>query len=136
MHHSLMGKKMKKTIRLSTKNRPEWDGEMGVIHVLPNKFVQAIGPFVLLDHTFSYKQSSNALHEGVVGKCSHPHRGIATLSYILSGEVEHLDSMGNHVKLSSGGVHWMKAGKGIVHDEAISPEYRITNPDVSVVRSF
>ena len=109
-------------------------GEIKVQHVLPNEFVQAIGPFVFLEHILSYKQSLNELHEGLVGKCSHPYRGIATLTYILTGEVEHLDSIGNHVKLSSGGVHWMKAGKGIVHDEAVSPECRITNPDVSVVR--
>ena len=108
--------------------------EIKVQHVLPNKFVQAIGPFVLLDHTLSYKQSSNEWHKGVVGQCSQPHRGIVTLTYILSGEVEHLDSIGNHVKLSSGSVHWMKAGKGIVHEEAVSPECRITNPNVSVVR--
>jgi redox-sensitive bicupin YhaK (pirin superfamily) len=98
--------------------------------MLPNKFVQAIGPFVLLEHIFSYKQSSNELHKGVVGKCANPHRGIVILTYILSGEVEHADSIGNHVKQSSGGVHWTKAGKGIVHDEAVRSE----NPDVSVVR--
>jgi redox-sensitive bicupin YhaK (pirin superfamily) len=102
--------------------------------VLPNKIVQVIGPFVLLEHILSYKQSSHESHKGWVGQCSHPHRGIATLTYILSGEVEHLDSMGNHVKLCSGGVHWMKAGKGIVHGEAVSAECRITNPNVSVVR--
>ena len=42
MHHSFMGKKMKKKIRLSTKNRPGWAGEPGVKHVLPNKFVQRL----------------------------------------------------------------------------------------------
>src|SRR4029077_17779297 len=73
-------------------------------------------------------------HEVVAGQCSHPHRGITTLTYILSGEVEHLDSKGNHVKLNSGGVHWMNAGKGIVQDEAVNPECRINTPDVSVVR--
>jgi hypothetical protein len=105
-----------------------------VQRVLPNKTVQAIGPFVLLEHILSHEQSSNESHKRVVGQCSQPHRGIATLTYILSGEVEHLDSMGNHVKLSSGGAHWMKAGKGIVRDETISPQCRITNPDVSVLR--
>jgi redox-sensitive bicupin YhaK (pirin superfamily) len=126
--------KMKKEVRFSIQNQHTPVDEIKVQHVLPNKLVQTIGPFVLLDHTLSYKQSSNESHKVVVGQCSHPHRGIATLTYILSGEVEHLDSMGNHVKLSSGGVHWMKAGKGIVHDEAVSAECRITNPNISVVR--
>jgi redox-sensitive bicupin YhaK (pirin superfamily) len=47
---------------------------------------------------------------------AHPHRGIATLTYILQGEEEHFDSAGNYAKIHSGGVQWMKAGTGIVHD--------------------
>lgn len=124
---------MKKKIQFSIQVHHAWVDEIKVHHVLPNKLVRAIGPFVLLEHVLVDKQSSNELHEGV-GKCPQPHRGIATLTYILSGEVEHLDSKGNHVKLSSGGVHWMKAGKGIIHDEAIHAECRITNLNVSVVR--
>jgi len=125
---------MKKEVRFNIQNQSTWVNEIKVQHVLPNKFVQAIGPFVLLEHISSYKQSADEPHEEVIGKCAHPSRGIATLTYILNGEVEHLDSMGNHVRLSSGGVHWMKAGKGIVHDEAVSAECRITNPNVSIVR--
>ena len=129
-----MRSKMKKKIRFSVPRQCVWLGGIKVQQVLPNKFVQAIGPFVFLEHILSYKQSLNGLHNELVGKRSNPHRGIVTLTYILAGEVEHLDSIGNHVKLSSGGVHWTKAGKGIVQDEAASPEYRITNPNVSVVR--
>jgi len=125
---------MKKKIQLSIKNQRARDDGIIVRRVLPNKTLQAIGPFVLLEHILSHKQSPDELHKSVVGKCSCPHRGITILTYILSGEVEHLDSMGNHVKLSSGGIHWMKAGKGIVHDETISAECRNTNPNVSVVR--
>ncbi len=44
------------------------------------------------------------------------HRGIATLTYILNGEEEHFDSKGNYGKINSGGVQWMKAGNGIIHD--------------------
>jgi redox-sensitive bicupin YhaK (pirin superfamily) len=111
-----------------------WLDEIKVQHVLPNKFARAIGPFVFLEHIISYKQSLNESHKGLAGNRSHACRGIATLTYILAGEVEHMDSIGNHIKLRSGGVHWMKAAKGIVHGEAVSPEYRITNPNVSVVR--
>jgi redox-sensitive bicupin YhaK (pirin superfamily) len=124
---------MKKEVSFRIQSQHTWANEIKVQHVLPNKFVQAIGPFVLLEHIVSNKQSSNEL-QGVVGKCPQPQRGIATLTYILSGEVEHLDSIGNHIKLSSGSAHWMKAGKGIVHDEAIHAECRINNPDVSVIR--
>jgi redox-sensitive bicupin YhaK (pirin superfamily) len=126
--------KMKKKIRFRVQSECAWLGEIKVQQVLPNQFVQGIGPFVFLDHILSYKQSLNESQERLIGIRSHPHRGIATLTYILVGEVEHLDSIGNHTKLGSGGVHWMKAGKGIVHDEAVSSECRLTNPDVSVVQ--
>jgi redox-sensitive bicupin YhaK (pirin superfamily) len=126
--------KIKKKIRFSSNSQCAEFGEIEVQRVLPNEFAQVIGPFVFIEHFLSYKQSSNELHKGLVDKHSNPHRGIATLTYILAGEVEHLDSIGNHETLSSGGVHWTNAGKGIVHNEAIRPELRVNNPDVSVVR--
>jgi len=125
---------MKKKIRFSIRSQCAQLGEIEVQRVLPNEFAQAIGPFVFLEHFLSYKQSMNGLYNGLVDKRSNPCRGITTLTYILAGEVEHLDSIGNHVKLSSGGVHWSNAGKGIVHNEAVRSELRVTNPDISVVR--
>jgi quercetin 2,3-dioxygenase len=47
----------------------------------------------------------------------HPHRGIETITYVLSGTVEHADSLGNTGKLGSGDVQWMTAGSGILHQE-------------------
>jgi redox-sensitive bicupin YhaK (pirin superfamily) len=47
----------------------------------------------------------------------HPHRGIETITYVLSGDVEHGDSMGNKGIISSGDVQWMTAGNGIIHQE-------------------
>ena len=47
----------------------------------------------------------------------HPHRGIETITYVLSGEVEHGDSLGNRGTLSGGDVQWMTAGSGILHQE-------------------
>ncbi len=47
----------------------------------------------------------------------HPHRGIETITYVLEGEVEHADSLGNRGLLGPGGVQWMTAGSGIVHQE-------------------
>lgn len=47
----------------------------------------------------------------------HPHRGIETITYVLSGSVEHADSLGNQGRLSAGGVQWMTAGSGILHQE-------------------
>lgn len=47
----------------------------------------------------------------------HPHRGIETITYVLEGEVEHADSLGNKGLLGAGSVQWMTAGSGIVHQE-------------------
>ncbi len=47
----------------------------------------------------------------------HPHRGIETITYVLAGNVEHGDSLGNRGNLGSGDVQWMTAGSGIMHQE-------------------
>ncbi|KAB2890999.1 MAG: pirin family protein [Desulfobulbaceae bacterium] len=47
----------------------------------------------------------------------HPHRGIETITYVLAGDVEHGDSLGNRGTISSGDVQWMTAGSGIIHQE-------------------
>ncbi len=47
----------------------------------------------------------------------HPHRGIETITYVLSGKVDHRDSLGNHGALGAGDVQWMTAGRGIMHQE-------------------
>jgi redox-sensitive bicupin YhaK (pirin superfamily) len=47
----------------------------------------------------------------------HPHRGIETITYVLAGNVEHADSLGNKGKLGAGDVQWMTAGSGILHQE-------------------
>jgi len=47
----------------------------------------------------------------------HPHRGIETITYVLTGDVEHGDSLGNQGIIGSGDVQWMTAGSGIIHQE-------------------
>jgi hypothetical protein len=47
----------------------------------------------------------------------HPHRGIETITYVLAGNVEHGDSLGNRGSLGAGDVQWMTAGSGIMHQE-------------------
>jgi redox-sensitive bicupin YhaK (pirin superfamily) len=47
----------------------------------------------------------------------HPHRGIETITYVLTGHVEHGDSLGNQGNLGAGDVQWMTAGSGILHQE-------------------
>jgi len=47
----------------------------------------------------------------------HPHRGIETITYVLTGTVSHGDSLGNRGTLGAGDVQWMTAGSGILHQE-------------------
>jgi redox-sensitive bicupin YhaK (pirin superfamily) len=126
--------KFKKKFRFSIQSQCVWLDDIKVQHALPNKFTHAIGPFVFLEHILSYKQSLNDIHKELSGKGAMPHRGITILTYSLTGDVEHLDSIGNHVKLGSGGVHYTKAGTGIVYNEAIRPEFKEANSDISVFR--
>jgi len=77
-------------------------------------FYQApeLDPFLLLDDFHS-----NNPADYIEGFPWHPHRGIETITYVLRGEVEHGDSMGNKGVIRSGDVQWMTAGSGIIHQE-------------------
>jgi redox-sensitive bicupin YhaK (pirin superfamily) len=47
----------------------------------------------------------------------HPHRGIETVTYVLEGEVQHKDTLGNAGSIGAGDLQWMTAGRGIMHEE-------------------
>ena len=69
-------------------------------------------PFLMLDDFHSDRPA-----DYVAGFPWHPHRGIETVTYMISGEVEHGDSLGNKGVIQAGDVQWMTAGSGIVHQE-------------------
>lgn len=71
-----------------------------------------LDPFLLLDNF-----GSDNADDYIAGFPWHPHRGIETVTYMLGGEVEHGDSLGNKGVIYSGDVQWMTAGSGIVHQE-------------------
>ena len=74
--------------------------------------VPQLDPFLLLDDFHSDDPSHY-----LAGFPWHPHRGIETITYVLHGNVEHGDSMGNRGIISPGDVQWMTAGSGIIHQE-------------------
>jgi redox-sensitive bicupin YhaK (pirin superfamily) len=80
--------------------------------VFGNSHVPTFDPFLLLD---DFRSDNPA--EYLAGFPWHPHRGIETITYVLAGDVEHGDSMGNQGVISSGDVQWMTAGGGIIHQE-------------------
>lgn len=74
--------------------------------------VPLFDPFLLLDDF----RSANP-EDYIKGFPWHPHRGIETITYVLRGNVEHGDSMGNKGNISAGDTQWMTAGSGIIHQE-------------------
>jgi len=73
---------------------------------------KALDPFLLFD---DFRNDDPAQFQA--GFPWHPHRGIETITYVLSGSVEHGDSLGNEGVLGAGDVQWMTAGSGIMHQE-------------------
>ena len=84
---------------------------------LPGPNLAQLDPFLLLNHhgPQTYAPGNNGLPFG-----PHPHRGFETVSFILKGEMAHLDSGGHELIIRAGGIQWMTAGKGLVHAE-VSP---------------
>ena len=72
----------------------------------------AFDPFLLLD---DFRNENPDDYRA--GFPWHPHRGIETITYVLAGQVEHGDSLGNRGNLGAGDVQWMTAGSGILHQE-------------------
>ena len=77
-----------------------------------NNDVPKFDPFLLLDDFRSHTPEHY-----LKGFPWHPHRGIETITYVLKGDVEHGDSLGNKGDISCGDVQWMTAGSGIIHQE-------------------
>lgn len=83
-----------------------------LFRVFANDTTELTDPFLLLDNF-----GSDRSEDYVKGFPWHPHRGIETVTYMIEGEVEHGDSIGNSGVIRSGDIQWMTAGGGIIHQE-------------------
>lgn len=100
-------------IRQIFKGKPTIDGAgVHLKRVFAEVEVPLFDPFLLFDDF----RSDNP-EDYLKGFPWHPHRGIETITYVLAGDVEHGDSLGNKGIISSGDVQWMTAGSGIIHQE-------------------
>lgn len=93
-------------------------GEFTVRRALPDKRRQRVGPFIFFDHMGPAEFPPGS---GVDVR-SHPHIGLATITYLFEGEILHRDSLGYVQPIRPGEINWMTAGRGIVHSEKASPE--------------
>lgn len=80
-----------------------------------------LDPFIFLNH-HGYQEYSPHNHGLPFGP--HPHRGFETVTFIVSGDLMHQDSGGGSSVIRSGGVQWMTAGRGLVHAEISSDEFK------------
>src|SRR5438046_9781497 len=88
----------------------------------PKAAFSEFDPFLLLDEMGPVDVAPGEAK----GAPDHPHRGFETVTYMLSGEMEHKDSSGHAGQLRSGDVQWMTAGSGVVHAEMPSAEFMRT----------
>jgi redox-sensitive bicupin YhaK (pirin superfamily) len=93
-----------------------------VRRALPSIHRRMVGPFIFFD-----QMGPTAFHSGDgLDVRPHPHIGLATITYLLEGEILHRDSVGSVQAIRPGEVNWMTAGSGIVHSERTSPEVRVS----------
>ncbi|MDR3075199.1 MAG: pirin family protein [Candidatus Methanoplasma sp.] len=103
------------------RGRAATDGAgVNLVRVLGNDTVRDFDPFLMLDSF-----DSDNPEDYLAGFPMHPHRGIETVTYLISGEIDHEDSLGNKGKISSGQSQWMTAGSGIMHQEMPQPSERM-----------
>lgn len=97
----------------TVKGMPASDGAgVRLTRILGTPEAQSFDPFLMLDH-FDSAEASDYL----AGFPDHPHRGFETVTYMLDGKMRHGDNKGRSGVIETGGVQWMRAGRGIVHSE-------------------
>ena len=104
---------MHRRVNRIVKSRPVIEGAGVHLHrAIGFEAPERHDPFLLLDDF-----RSDRPEDYLRGFPWHPHRGMETITYVLRGEVDHRDSLGNRGVIGPGDVQWMSAGSGIIHQE-------------------
>lgn len=102
-----------RTVRQIIEPQPVLEGAgVRLKRSFPGRSLDFPDPFLLFDHF-----GSDDPRDYMPGFPMHPHRGIETVTYMLTGAVAHRDSLGNAGVIQAGDVQWMTAGGGIMHEE-------------------
>jgi hypothetical protein len=95
-------------------------GGFVVRRLLPALRCPAVGPFVFFDHFGPTEAGPEDNHD----VRAHPHIGLATVTYLFEGAMQHRDSTGVVQRIEPGAINWMSAGRGVVHSERAPDELR------------
>lgn len=95
-------------------------GGFSVRRVLPSPLRKTVGPFIFVDQM---GPAVFAPGSGIDVR-PHPHIGLATVTYLFEGAIQHHDSLGYDQRITPGAVNWMTAGRGIVHSERTPADLR------------
>jgi len=110
-----------RTVKKITRGVQAVDGAgVKLVRVIGYHDTKDYDPFLMLDAF----DSSNP-DDYTKGFPWHPHRGIETITYLIQGDIEHGDSLGNKGSILDGDCQWMTAGSGIIHQEMPKPAERM-----------
>jgi redox-sensitive bicupin YhaK (pirin superfamily) len=87
----------------------------GILHPFPTPQLPHIDPFVFLDTGAPVDLGAGEIYVG-----PHPHRGVQPVSLVFRARIEHRDSLGTHKTVTSGGMQWLVAGSGALHEEVLN----------------
>ena len=107
-------------LQLISPHAKDLGGGFTVRRLLPAVARQAVGPFLFFDH-FGPVTAGPADDHDVR---PHPHIGLATVTYLFEGAMQHRDSTGVSQRIEPGAINWMTAGRGIVHSERTPEDLR------------
>lgn len=108
-------------IKKTVTGRQTQDGAgVRLTRVISHPDVYDFDPFLMLDAFDSANPD-----DYIRGFPWHPHRGIETVTYLIEGDIEHGDSLGNRGNILNGCCQWMTAGSGIIHQEMPQPSPRM-----------
>lgn len=116
-------KAAKSVLLKQSKTETHWvgDGFFVTTLIAPHPAVQShFDPFILMDYAAPKDFPPSEKQRGVG---EHPHRGFETVTFALQGEISHRDSGGGGGTIKEGGIQWMTAGSGVVHEELFSKDF-------------
>jgi redox-sensitive bicupin YhaK (pirin superfamily) len=124
---------MQKSVNKVISNHPI-SGSLNAYHFyspLPLQDGGTIDPFLLLHHhgPMQLPPNNSGMPFG-----PHPHRGFETVTWIVSGHVVHKDSHGYHSRIDEGGVQWMSAARGLIHNEYVEDSFKEAGGELELLQ--